>query len=227
MSDCWRPDALQQARRPCPSYLPEFAQTHINCRWCHPTISSSVVPFSSCLRSFLASGALPMSRLFASGGQSIGASALASVLPMNIQGWFPLGLTGLLSFCLRDSQEASPIPQFKSINSLMLSLFMVQLSHPYMTTGKTIHRFDYTDLCWQSDASAFNMLSRCVIAFLPGSKHLLISWLQSQSAVILEPKKRKSATTSTFSPSVCHEVDAMILVFCKSSFKPTFSWYYA
>ena len=83
-------------------------------------------------------------------------------------------------------------------------------------------RSDYTDLCQQSDASAFNMLSRCVIAFLPGSKHLLISWLQSQSAVILEPKKRKSATTSTFSPSVCHEVDAMILVFWMLSFKPAF-----
>ena len=66
-------------------------------RWCHPTISSSVVPFSSCLQSFPVSGFLPMSRYFASGGRSIGASASASVLPMNIQDWFPLGLTGLIS----------------------------------------------------------------------------------------------------------------------------------
>ena len=66
-------------------------------RWCHPTISSSVIPFSSCLQSFPASGSFLMNQLFTSGGQSIGASALASVLPMNIQGWFPLGLTGLIS----------------------------------------------------------------------------------------------------------------------------------
>ena len=78
-------------------YLLEFAQIHIRCWWCHPTISSSVVPFSFCLTSFPASGSFPMSQFFASGGQSIGVSALSSVLPMNIQGWFPLGLTGWIS----------------------------------------------------------------------------------------------------------------------------------
>ena len=78
--------------------LLELAQTRLPLsRWCHPTISSSVAPFSSCLQSFLASGSFPMSRLFVSGGQSIGASALASVLPMTIQGWFPLGWAGLIS----------------------------------------------------------------------------------------------------------------------------------
>ena len=84
-------------------------------RWCHPAISSSVVPFSSCPQSF------PVSQLFASGGQSIGVSASASVLPMNIQDWSPLGWTGWISLLPRDSQESSPTPQFKSINSSALS----------------------------------------------------------------------------------------------------------
>ena len=77
--------------------LLELSQTHALSWWCHPTISSSVVPFSSCLQSFTASGSFPMSQFFSSSGQSIRASASASVLPMNIQGWFPLGLTGLIS----------------------------------------------------------------------------------------------------------------------------------
>ena len=87
------------------------------------------------------------------------------------------------------------------------------------------HSFGYTDLCWQSNLSAFNMLSRFVTAFLPRSKQLLISWLQSPS-VISEPKKIKYVTVSIVSPSICHEViglDSMILVFWMLSFKPTFS----
>ena len=87
-------------------------------RWCHPTISSSVIPFSSCLQSFPASGSFPMSQLFGSGGQSIGVSASTSVLPISTQDWSPLGLTGCSP---SDSQESSPTPQFKSINSLVLS----------------------------------------------------------------------------------------------------------
>ena len=90
-------------------------------QWRHPTISSSVVPFSSCLQSFTSSGSFPKTQFFASGGQSIAASASASVLPMNIQDWFPLGPTGLISLQSRDSQESSPAPQFKSISSLALS----------------------------------------------------------------------------------------------------------
>ena len=92
--------------------------------WCHPTISSSVVPFSSCLQSFPAPGSFLMNQFFALGGQSIGISASASVLPMNIQDWFPLGWTpkGVGSPCSpRDFQEFSPTSQFKSINSLALS----------------------------------------------------------------------------------------------------------
>ena len=98
VSDSLRPHGLQHARLPCPSPSPGVcSNSHPLNRWCHPTISSSVVPFSSCPQSFPASESFPVSRLFASGGQSIGASASASVLPMNIQRWFPLGLTGLIS----------------------------------------------------------------------------------------------------------------------------------
>ena len=105
-------------------------------RWCRPAISSSVVPFSSCPQSFPASGSFPMSQLFAWGGQSIG--ALASGLPMNIQGWFPLGLTGLiLTFQAILKSLLQPYSSKASI--LWHSAFlMVQLSHPYMTTGKAI-----------------------------------------------------------------------------------------
>ena len=98
MSDSLRPHGLQHARPPCPSPSPGV---HTNSRpssqWCHPAISSSVVPFSSCLQSFPASGSFPMSQLFTSCGQSIGVWASASVLPMNIQGWIPLRLTDLIS----------------------------------------------------------------------------------------------------------------------------------
>ena len=115
----------------------------------------------------------------------------------------------------RDSQESSPTPQFKNINSLRSAFFTVQLSHPYMTTGKTIALTRRT-LVGKVMSLLLNMLSRLVITFLQRSKRLLISWLQSPSAVILEPPKIKSDTVSTVSPSISHEVmgpDAMIIVF--------------
>ena len=94
-----QPHELQHARPPCPSPSPRVCSNPCPLsQWCYPTISSSVVPFS-CLQSFPASGSFPMSQLFVSGGQSIGVSASASVLPMNIQGWFPLGLTSLILQC--------------------------------------------------------------------------------------------------------------------------------
>ena len=105
------------------------------------------------------------------------------------------------------------------------AFFIVQLSHPNMTTGKTIALTRWT-FVGKAMSLLFNVLSKMVITFLPRSKSLLISWLQSPSAVILEPRKIKSATVSTVSPSICHEVigpDAMILVFWMLSFKPTFS----
>ena len=115
----------------------------------------------------------------------------------------------------RDLQESSRTPQFKSINSLALS-FIYSSTLISMQGYRKNHSFVFMDLCWQSNVSGFNMLSRLVIAFLPRSKCLLTSWLQSPSAVILEPKKVKSLTVPIVSPSVCHEVmgpDAMILVF--------------
>ena len=95
----------RDCRRPGSSifhYFPEFVQIYNPFQWCHPTIPSSVIPFSSHLQSFPASGSFPMSQFFASGGQSIGASATASVLPMNIHSWFPIGLTGLISLLSKE-----------------------------------------------------------------------------------------------------------------------------
>ena len=92
------PDGLRHARLPCPSPTPRaYPNSCPLSGWCHPTISSSVIPFPFCLHSFPAAGSFPMNHFFASGGQSIGVSASASVLPMNIQDWFPLGLTGWIS----------------------------------------------------------------------------------------------------------------------------------
>ena len=122
MSNSLQPHALQHPRLPCPS--PTSRACSNSCPshwWCHPTISSSVIPFSSRLQSFPASGSFPESPHYTSDGHSIGASASASVLPMNIQDWFPWGLTGLSPCIPRDSQESSPTPQFKSINSSVLS----------------------------------------------------------------------------------------------------------
>ena len=98
MSNSLRPQKLQHARLPCPSLSPwVFSHSRPLSQWCHPVISSSVVPFSSCLESCPAFGYFPMSSFFTSGGQSTGISASASVVPMNIQGWFPFRLTGLIS----------------------------------------------------------------------------------------------------------------------------------
>ena len=136
-----------------------------------------------------------MSQFFASRGQSIAVSASASVLPMNIQGCFPLGLTdlifleslqGTLKSLLRTSQ-------FKNINSSCSAFVMAQLSNPYLTTGKIIALTIWTFVS-KVMSLLFNTVSRFVIAFLPRSKRLLISWLQSLSAVIFEPKKIKSVT---------------------------------
>ena len=115
----------------------------------------------------------------------------------------------------RDSQESSPAPQFKSINSSALS-FLHSPTLTYIHDHWKNHRLDYMDLCQQVMSLLFNMLSKLAIAFLPRSKRLLISWLQSASAVILEPPKIKSDTVSTVSPSICHEgmgLDALISIF--------------
>ena len=120
-----------------------------------------------------------------------------------------------------DMQESPPAPQFKSISAF----FVIQLSHQYMTTGKTIALTRQT-FFQKLMSLLFNMLSSFLTAFLPRCKCLLISWLQSQSSVILKPKKIKSVTVSTFYPTICHEVmgsDTMISVFLMLSLKPAFS----
>ena len=215
MSDSLWPHEPQHTRPPCPSPTP---RVHPNpcplCRWFQPTISTSVVPFSSCPQSFPASGSFPMSQLFASGDQSIGVSASTSVPPTNTQDWPPLGWTGWIS--LQSKGLSSPpnttVQKHQFFNA---QLFIVQLSHPFMTPGKTIALTRRT-FVGKVMSLLFNMLSMLVITFLPRSQRLLISWLQAPSAVILEPPKIKSDTVSTVSPSVFHEVmgsDAMILVF--------------
>ena len=143
-------------------------------------MSSSVVPFSSCLQSFPASGSFPVSQLFTSGSQNIGASAL--VLPMNIQDWFDLlAVQGTLKHLLQHHSSKASLLRPSAF-------FTVQLSHPYMTIGKTIALTRQT-FFGKIMSLLLNMLSRLVITFLPRSKRLLISWLQSPSAVILEPPK--------------------------------------
>ena len=126
---------------------------------------------------FTASGAFPMSQIFVTEGQSIGASASVSVLPMNIQGWFPLGLTGWISL---HSKGLSRVLQHHSSKASVLqcsAFFIFQLSQPCVTTGKTIALTIWT-FVGRVMSLLFNTLSRFVIAFLPRSKHLLISWLQ-------------------------------------------------
>ena len=224
MSNSLWPHGLQHTRLPCPS--PTLRACSNSCLlnwWCHPAISSFLVPFFSCLQSFPTSASFPMSQLFTSGGQSIGVSASASVLPVNSNEFFRIDSFNLLAV----QRILKSLLQYHSSKASILqcsAFFIVRLSHPYMTTGKIIPLIRWT-FVGKVMSLLFNILSRLIIGFLPRSKHLLISWLQLPSAVILEPKKIKSHTVSIVSPSICHEVmgkDAMIFVFWMLSFKPTF-----
>ena len=159
--------------------------------------------------------------VFASGGQSTGVSASASVFPMNIQDWFLLGWTGWISL---QSKGLSRVFSNTTVQKHQFfdaqPFYIVQLLYPYMTTGKAIALTRQT-FVGKVMSLLFNMLTRLVIAFLPRSKCLLISWLQSPSAMILEPKKIKSLTVYIVPPSICHEVtrlDTMILVFLNVEF---------
>jgi len=137
---------------------------------------------------FLSIKVFPNESLFTSGGQSISASVSASVPSMNIQDWFPVGLTNLISLQSKGFQGSSPTSSKASILKLS-AFFMVHISHWYMTTGKTIALIRQ-NFVGKVTSLLFNMLSRFVILFLAKSKHLLVSWLQSPSVVILEPEKR-------------------------------------
>ena len=141
-------------------YLPSPRACSNSCAlswWCHPTISSSVIPFSSCLQSFPASGFFPMSQFFTSGGQSIGASA--SVLPVNIQDWFPLWLTGLISLPSKGLSRVFSSTAVQKHQLFSTQPFIVQLSHPHVTTGKTIALTLWTFVD-KVISLLFNMLSR-------------------------------------------------------------------
>ena len=131
MSDSLWPHGLQHTRLPCPPLSPGVCSDSCPLsQWCHPTISSSGTPFqTSCPQSFPPSGSFPMSQLFASGGQSIGVSA--SVLSMNIWGWFPLGLTGLISLLSKELSKESSAPQFRSIDSLIIREIQIKATVRY------------------------------------------------------------------------------------------------
>ena len=174
-----------------------------------------------------------MTQFFISGGPSIGVSASTSVLTMNIQDWFPLEWTGWISLQSKALSRvfSNTTVQKHQFFSAQLSLYSnshysphivgLYVSHTYMAIGKTIPLTRQTFI-GKVMSLLYNRLSRLVITFLPRSNCLLISWLQSPSAVILEPQKINSVTASTVSPSICHEVmgpDAMILVFWMLSFK--------
>ena len=210
---------LQYTRLPCPSLSPGvYSNSCPLSQWCHPTISSSVVPFSSHLPPFPASGSFPVSQFFLwrnflwpkywSFNFSVSPSNEFSELISFRIDWFDLlAVQGTLKSLLQHHHSKASILQRSAF-------FMIQLSCPHITTGKKHNLTIWYGPLSQINVSAFNMLSRFVITFLPRSKHVLISWLQSYSAVILEPEKRKSITVSTFSPSICHQVmgqDAMIL----------------
>ena len=209
ISDSLQPLGLQHARLPCPS-LTHGAYSN-SCPlswWCHPTTLPSVITFSSCLQSFPASGSFPISQFLASGGQKIGVSASASVLPMNVQDWFPLGWTDWITL---QSKRLSRVFSNTTVQKYLFFSSHIALARQTFV-GKIM-------------SLLFNILSRLVITSLPRSKHLLTSWLQSLSAVILEPKKIKSVTVSIVSPSTYHNVIGlynMILVFWKLSIKQTF-----
>ena len=168
MSDSLWPHESQHARPSCPSPTPGV---HSNScplsQWCHPAISSSVIPFSSCPQSLPASQSFPMSQVFAWGGQSIGVSASASLLLRKTQDWSPLGWTGWIS--LQSKGLSRVFLQHHSSKASILrcsAFFTVQLSHPHMTTGKTIALTRRT-LVGKVMALLLNMLSRLVISFLP------------------------------------------------------------
>ena len=206
VSNSLRPHELQHARPPCPSPTPGVHPNPCpSSPWCHPAISSSVVPFSSCPQSlpawvFSYESTLRMrwSKCW-SFSFSISPSKEHPELISFRMDWLDLlAVHGTLKSLLQHPNSKASILRHSAF-------FTVQLSHPYMTIGKTIALTRWT-FVGKVMSLLFNMLSSLVINFLPGSKHLLISWLQSPSAVILKPPKIKSVTVSIVSPSICHEV---------------------
>ena len=225
MSDSLWPHGLQHARSPCPSPTPRACSNSCPLsRWCHPTISSSVVPFCSRLQPFPASGSFLMSQFFTSDGQRFGASV--SDLPMNMQNRFPLGLTGWISLQSKGLSRVFSNTTVQNHQFFSAQPSLWSNSHVIHNYWKKTIALTRRTFVGKVMSLLFNMLSRLVIAFLPRSKLLLISWLQSPSAVILEPTKIKLVTVSIVSPSIHHDMmgpGTVILGFWMLNFKPAFS----
>src|SRR5574341_957705 len=217
MSDSLRPHESQHIRPPCPSPTPGgHSDSRPSSQRCHPAISSSVVPFSSCpqippsIRVFSNESTLRMRwpKYWSFSFSIFPSKEIPGLISFKMDWLGLLAVQGTLKRLLQHHSSKASILQCSAF-------FTVQLSHPYMTTGKTIALTRRT-FVGKVMSLLLNMLSRLVITFLPKSKRLLISWLQSPSVVILEPRKIKSDTVSTVSPSICHEVmgpDAMIFIF--------------
>ena len=175
MSDSLQPHELQHARPPCPSPTPRVHPNSCpSSRWCHPAISSSVIHFSSCLQSFPVSGSFPVSRLFVAGDQNIGALTSVSALPTNTQDWSPLEWTGWISLQFMGLSRVFSNTTVQKHHLQRSAFFTVQLSRPYMITGKTI-ALTRRIFVGKVMLLLFNMLSRFFIAFLPRSKCLSIN----------------------------------------------------
>ena len=203
MSNNLQPHGLQHTRPPCPTPTPGvYSNSCPLSWWCDPTISSSVIPFSSSLQLFPASGSFPMSQLFVSGGQSIGVSASTSVLRMNTQDWSPLGWKGWISLQVQGTLKS--LLQHHSSKASILwcsAFFIVQLSHPYMTTGKTIALTRWT-FVGKVMSLLLNMLSRLIITSFQGVSIFLFYGCNHHLQWFWSPEKIKSATVSTISPSI-------------------------
>ena len=155
VSDFLQPHESQHARPPCPSPTPGvYSNSSPSSWWCHPAISCSVIPFSSCPQSLLASGSFPMSQLFAWGGQSIGVTASASVLPMNTQDWSPLGWSGWISLQSKGLSRVFSNTTVQKHQFLSAQLSSRSNSHIH-TWPLENHSLDQMDICWQSNVSAF------------------------------------------------------------------------
>ena len=205
MSDSLQSHGLWHARPPCPSPSPGVCpSSHSLHQWCHPAVSSSDAFFSSCPWSFPASGALLISHLFTSDDQNTGGLASASVLPVNIQGWSPLRLTGLIS-CVQGTFRNLQHHSLKASILWHSAFFIIQLSQSYMTTGKTI-ALTLRTFVGRIMSLFFSTLSRFVITFLPRSS-LLISWLQSPSIIVCSDfgaQEEESESCSVVSDSLWH-----------------------
>ena len=219
MSNSLQSHELQHKRLLCPSLSPWVCSNSYPLSWwCHPTISSSVAHFSSCPHFFPASVFSNESALHIRRPNTV-ASASASILPMNIQGWFPLGLTGLISLLSKGlSRVLSNITVWKH-KFFRTRTSLWSNSHTYVTTGKTIALTIQTYVS-KLMSLLFNTLSRFVIAILPRSKCLLFSWLLSPSTLILEPKKMKSDSFHIFpiyllwsDGTVCHDLSFLNVEF--------------